>query len=99
MSARLPIGVLVMAYGGPASLEEIPGYLADIRHGRTTPPAVLGRLHDELERATATAKIQEMFARQGVRPVTSSAADFARRVSDETRRWRDVVAKAGVKVE
>jgi tripartite-type tricarboxylate transporter receptor subunit TctC len=64
-----------------------------------TPPAVLGRLHDELERATATAKIQEMFARQGVRPVTSSAADFARRVSDETRRWRDVVAKAGVKVE
>ena len=28
----LPVGVLgVMAYGGPASLEEIPGYLADIR--------------------------------------------------------------------
>ena len=36
-----PVGVLVMAYGGPASLEEIPGYLADIRHGRPTPRAVL----------------------------------------------------------
>jgi ferrochelatase len=36
-----PIGVLVMAYGGPGSLEEIPGYLADIRHGRPTPRAVL----------------------------------------------------------
>jgi protoporphyrin/coproporphyrin ferrochelatase len=35
------IGVLVMAYGGPGSLEEIPGYLADIRHGRPTPSAVL----------------------------------------------------------
>jgi ferrochelatase len=35
------IGVLVMAYGGPASLEEIPGYLADIRHGRPTPRAVV----------------------------------------------------------
>ena len=38
------IGVLVMAYGGPASLEEIPGYLADIRHGRPTPRAVLDEI-------------------------------------------------------
>jgi len=36
-----PIGVLVMAYGGPNSLDEIPGYLADIREGRPTTPAVL----------------------------------------------------------
>jgi protoporphyrin/coproporphyrin ferrochelatase len=36
-----PTGVLVMAYGGPGSLEEIPGYLADIRAGRTTPRAVV----------------------------------------------------------
>jgi ferrochelatase len=30
-----------MAYGGPASLDEIPGYLADIRAGRPTPRAIL----------------------------------------------------------
>jgi ferrochelatase len=30
-----------MAYGGPASLDELPGYLADIRHGRPTSRAVL----------------------------------------------------------
>jgi ferrochelatase len=41
VSVRLPVGVLVMAYGAPSSLEEIPGYLADIRAGRTTPAAVL----------------------------------------------------------
>lgn len=35
------IGILIMAYGGPASLGEIPGYLADIRTGRVTTPAVL----------------------------------------------------------
>jgi len=35
------IGVLVMAYGGPASLEEVPGYLADIRAGRPTPRRVV----------------------------------------------------------
>ena len=36
-----PVGVLVMAYGGPESLEEIPGYLADIRGGRVTPREVV----------------------------------------------------------
>lgn len=36
-----PVGVLMMAYGGPNSLAEIPGYLADIRNGRVTTPAVL----------------------------------------------------------
>lgn len=36
-----PIGILIMAYGGPNNLAEIPGYLADIRHGRVTTPAVL----------------------------------------------------------
>ena len=39
--ANYPIGVLIMAYGGPNSLAEIPGYLADIRAGRPTTPAVL----------------------------------------------------------
>jgi ferrochelatase len=41
MSVQLPVGVLVMAYGAPGSLEEVPGYLADIRAGRTTPAAVV----------------------------------------------------------
>ena len=40
----MSIGVLVMAYGGPASLDEIPGYLADIRHGRPTPRVVLDEI-------------------------------------------------------
>jgi len=38
---RYPLGVLLMAYGGPDSLEEVPGYLADIRSGRPTPRAVV----------------------------------------------------------
>ena len=39
-----PIGVLIMAYGGPNSLDELPGYLADIRNGRPTTPAVLDEI-------------------------------------------------------
>ena len=40
-TTQTPIGVLVMAYGGPNSLDEIAGYLSDIRHGRPTTPEVL----------------------------------------------------------
>jgi protoporphyrin/coproporphyrin ferrochelatase len=45
-----PLGVLVMAYGGPNSLDEIPGYLADIRSGRPTTPAVLTEITHNYER-------------------------------------------------
>ncbi|MEM1268689.1 MAG: ferrochelatase [Bacteroidota bacterium] len=38
------IGVLFMAYGGPRSLDEIAGYLSDIRHGRPTTKAVLDEI-------------------------------------------------------
>jgi ferrochelatase len=41
MSIEYPVGVLVMAYGGPNSLDEIAGYLADIRTGRPTPQTVV----------------------------------------------------------
>jgi ferrochelatase len=46
MMASLPqrIGVLLMAYGGPASLADLPGYLADIRSGRPTTRAVLSEM-------------------------------------------------------
>lgn len=42
--AEKPIGVLIMAYGGPSSIDELPGYLADIRGGRVTTSAVLDEI-------------------------------------------------------
>ena len=44
MSVELPVGVLVMAYGAPAALDEVPGYLADIRAGRPTPAYVVDEI-------------------------------------------------------
>ena len=41
---KKPIGVLFMAYGGPDSLDDIPGYLADIRAGRTTSAALIDEI-------------------------------------------------------
>jgi protoporphyrin/coproporphyrin ferrochelatase len=43
---RYPLGVLMMAYGGPNSLDEIPGYLADIRSGRPTPARIVEEIRN-----------------------------------------------------
>jgi protoporphyrin/coproporphyrin ferrochelatase len=59
-----PIGVLVMAYGGPGSLEEIPGYLADIRHGRPTPRAVLEEITDNYRAIGGSSPLLAVSRRQ-----------------------------------
>jgi ferrochelatase len=64
MTVRLPVGVLVMAYGGPASLEDIPGYLADIRHGRPTPRAVLEEITENYRVIGGGSPLLEVTRRQ-----------------------------------
>ena len=36
--------ILLLAYGGPDSLADIPTYLADVRGGRPTPPHLLAEI-------------------------------------------------------
>lgn len=38
---RIPIGVMLMAYGGPDSLADVEPYLLDVRGGRPTAPALV----------------------------------------------------------
>jgi len=59
-----PIGVLVMAYGGPGSLEEIPGYLADIRAGRPTPRAVVDEITENYRAIGGRSPLLEVSRRQ-----------------------------------
>ena len=63
-NVQLPIGVLVMAYGGPNSLEEIPGYLADIRSGRPTTPEVLAEITHNYERIGGRSPLLEITRAQ-----------------------------------
>jgi ferrochelatase len=64
MTRERPIGVLVMAYGGPASLEEIPGYLADIRAGRPTPREVLDEITENYRAIGGRSPLLEATQRQ-----------------------------------
>jgi ferrochelatase len=41
-----PIGILLMAYGGPDSLEDVEPYLLDIRGGRHTPPELVEEIKE-----------------------------------------------------
>ena len=41
-----PLGLLVMAYGGPQSLDEVEPYLMDVRHGRSTSPEVVSAVRE-----------------------------------------------------
>jgi len=36
--------ILLLAYGGPDSLDDVPAYLADVRGGRPTPPELLAEI-------------------------------------------------------
>jgi ferrochelatase len=58
------IGVLVMAYGGPESLDEIPGYLADIRAGRTTPRRVVEEITESYRAIGGRSPLLEVSRRQ-----------------------------------
>jgi ferrochelatase len=61
---KYPIGVLVMAYGGPNSLEEIPGYLADIRSGRPTPAKVVEEIRNNYRQIGGKSPLLEITRRQ-----------------------------------
>jgi ferrochelatase len=57
-------GVLVMAYGGPDSLEEIPGYLADIRAGRPTSSEILEEITENYRAIGGRSPLLEVSRRQ-----------------------------------
>ena len=58
------IGVLIMAYGGPNSLDELPGYLADIRTGRPTTPAVLEEISNNYRKIGGKSPLMEFTTAQ-----------------------------------
>jgi protoporphyrin/coproporphyrin ferrochelatase len=59
-----PIGVLLMAYGGPDSLQDVPGYLADIRTGRPTPAAVVREITDHYRQIGGRSPLRAHSERQ-----------------------------------
>lgn len=72
------IGVLLMAYGGPNSLEEIPAYLSDVRGGRPYSPELLEELTERYRKIGGRSPILELTRAQ--------AAGVERELNDEAAR-------------
>ncbi len=68
---RKPVAVLLMAMGGPDSLDNVEPYLQDVRGGRPTPPELL---HEIRERYRATG---------GSSPVLGITREVARRLEQK----------------
>lgn len=63
-NARKPIGILFMAYGGPEGLDEMAGYLADIRAGRVTSSAILEEITNNYRQIGGKSPLPEFTALQ-----------------------------------
>jgi ferrochelatase len=61
-----PIGVLLMSYGGPDSLADLPGYLADIRNGRTTSRVLLDEMRHNYSLVGGKSPLLEFCRKQAV---------------------------------
>ncbi len=87
----------------PAMAEFLPGYEASIYVGiaapHGTPSAVVEQLNKTVNLAFADAKITGRITDLGDTPLSLSSAEFAKLVSEETQKWRKVIAAGHIRAE
>lgn len=94
---RKPVGVLVMAYGGPDSLDEIPGYLADIRSGRPTSQAILDEITENYRAIGGRSPLPERTAAQ-IRALSARFDPAQVRFYPGMRHWSPWIEEAVAKM-
>ena len=87
----------------PTMAEFLPGYEASGWSGlcapKNTPAPIVALLNKQANDALATGDIRKRIADMGGVAPGGSPGDFAKYIGDEIRKWTDVVAFAGIKVE
>jgi len=87
----------------PTMAEFLPGYEASGWSGlcapKNTPAPIVALLNKQANDALATGDIRKRIADMGGVAHGGSPGDFAKYIGDEIRKWTDVVAFAGIKVE
>jgi tripartite-type tricarboxylate transporter receptor subunit TctC len=81
----------------------LPGFEAVTWHGLVvtagTPPAVLERIHADLQRALNSAEIRAQFKSLGVEGAPGSAQAFADYIKVEIPKWTKVVRESGARID
>lgn len=83
---KTTIGVLFMAYGGPETLDDIPGYLADIRSGRVTPNRVLDEITNNYRQIGGKSPLPE-FTRAQVADTLQQLSKVSSETGQEYRAY------------
>jgi tripartite-type tricarboxylate transporter receptor subunit TctC len=87
----------------PAMSEFYPGFSATSWHGffapAGTPKAITDRLEAEVRAILREPETVEKLMKVGVTPVGSTSAEFAAHIASETARWKDVAARANIRIE
>jgi tripartite-type tricarboxylate transporter receptor subunit TctC len=64
-----------------------------------TPPAVIKRLHAETVEALKDATVRQRFETLGIEPVGNTPEQFAAEIKADMARWKEVVERAGIRME
>ena len=87
----------------PAMEEFLPGYEASGWYGiaapKATPPKIVEKLNQEINRAFADPKLKDRLADLGCLVFAGSPADFGTFIAGETEKWAKVIRTAGIKAE
>jgi len=62
-----------------------------------TPPAIVKLLHQEIARALEQADVKERFASLALDIAPLGPAEFGKLIEADVKRWKEVVAKSGIK--
>ena len=66
---------------------------------RGTPKAAIDRLAAEVAKAMSDAKVRARFTDFGAEPMATSPQELGHFISAEAAKWKDIIAKAGIKTE
>jgi tripartite-type tricarboxylate transporter receptor subunit TctC len=81
----------------------LPGYQAQGWFGllapKATPPAVIDRLHDDVNKVLALPDVRKDLVSKGAEPGALSSAEFGRFIAEEQAKWARLVKDAGIVME
>lgn len=90
------VAVLLMAYGGPGSLDEVEPFLQDVRGGRPTSPHLVAELRARYARIGGRSPIRELTEAQGAGVARQLGERFAVYVG--MRHWHPYIADAVARI-
>jgi tripartite-type tricarboxylate transporter receptor subunit TctC len=94
----LPDVPAIAELGGPFADFEVTGWFGLLAPAGT-PPQIVNRLGDALQKAFADKAFRQRIYEQGSEPVGSSPDAFKAFIATEYQRWGELIRVAGIKIE